>query len=127
MYHVSPQGTDQCMIKVLVTTEGFMSEERSWSVPAWQLSGWQLSRRPTVAGTDKLNSLVFIRSKTAPYLVMTDQSASSTAFKILMGTALTKFSSIILIHTSAISHLQLKLTLLTTRSEGEKGGVRLDF
>ena len=127
MYHVSPQGTDQCMIKVLVTTEGFMSEVRSWSAPAWQLNGWQLSLRPTVAGTDKLNSLIFIRSKTPPYLVMTDQSESSTAFKILMGTALKKISSIILIHTSAFSHLQLKLTLLTTRPEGEKGGVRVDF
>ena len=71
MYHVSAQGTDQRMIKVLVTTWGFMSEVRSWSA--------QMSGRPTVAGTDKLNSLIFIRSKTPPYLVMTDQSASSTA------------------------------------------------
>ena len=61
-------------IKVLVTTEGFMSEVRSWSVPARQLS-----RRPTVAGTDQLNSLIFIRSKTPLYLVTADQSASSTA------------------------------------------------
>ena len=61
-------------IKVLVTTEGFMSEVRSWSVPAQQLSG-----RPTVAGTNKLNSLIFIRSKTPLYLVMTDQSASITS------------------------------------------------
>ena len=52
-----------------------MSEVRS-SAPARQLSG-----RPTVAGTDQLNSLIFIRSKTLCYLylVMTDQSASSTA------------------------------------------------
>ena len=89
----------------------------------------QMSRQPTVAGTDKHNSLIFIRSKTPLYLVMTDQSASSTAsvpiitaFKILTGTctAPNLFSSIILIHTSAFSHLQLKLTLLTTRPEGEK-------
>ena len=80
--------------KVLVTTEGFMSEVRSWSVPVQQLSGW-----PTAAGTGKLNSLIFIRSKTPLYLVMTDQSASITArvpiitaFKILMGTAQTIFS-----------------------------------
>ena len=51
-----------------------MSEVRSWSAPAWQLSGW-----PIVAGTDELNSLIFIKSKIALYLVMTDQSASSTA------------------------------------------------
>ena len=38
-------------IKVVVTTEGFMSEVRSWSAPARQMSG-----RPTVAGTDQLNS-----------------------------------------------------------------------
>ena len=37
------------------------------------MNGW-----PTVAVTDKLNSSIFIRSKTPPYLVMTDQSASST-------------------------------------------------
>ena len=61
-------------IKVLVTTEGVMSEVRSWSAPARQISG-----RPTVAGTDKLNSLIFTRSKTPLYLVMTDQSASITA------------------------------------------------
>ena len=36
--------------KVLVTTEGFMSEMRSWSAPALQMS-----RRPTTAVTDKLN------------------------------------------------------------------------
>ena len=81
-------GEKQCFkigIKVLVATEGFMSEVRSWSTPAWQLS-----RRPTVAGTNKLNSLIFIRSRNPLYLVMTDQSASSTAFKILMGTALKK-------------------------------------
>ena len=77
--------------KVLVTTEGFMSEMRSWSAPALQMS-----RRPTAAVTDKPNSLLFIRSnsKTPLYLVTTDQSASSTdsmpiitAFKILMRTA----------------------------------------
>ena len=51
-----------------------MSEVRSWSVPARQLSGG-----PTAAGTDQLNSLIFIRSKTPLYLVMTDRSASSTA------------------------------------------------
>ena len=60
-------------IKVLVTTEGFRLEVRSWSEPARQLS-----RRPAVAGTDRLNSLIFIRSKTPLYLVITDQSASST-------------------------------------------------
>ena len=60
--------------KFLVTTEGFMSEVRSWSAPARQLIG-----RPTVAGTDKLNSLIFIKSNTPLYLVMTDQSASRTA------------------------------------------------
>ena len=59
--------------KVLVTTEGFMSEMRSWSVPALQMSRW-----PTAAVTDKLNSLIFIRSKTPLYLVTTDQSAPST-------------------------------------------------
>ena len=72
----------------------------------------QMSGQPTVAGTDKHNSLIFIRSKTPLYLVMTDQSASSTAsvpiitaFKILTGTctAPNLFSSIILIHTSAFS------------------------
>ena len=53
----------------------------------------QMNGQPTVAGTDKHNSLIFIRSKTPLYLVMTDQSASSTAsmpiipaFKILTGT-----------------------------------------
>ena len=56
-------------INVLVTTEGVMSEVRSWSAPARQLSG-----RPTVAGTDQLNSLIFIKSK-----VMIDQSAYITA------------------------------------------------
>ena len=41
---------DNTDAKVLnVTTEGFMSEVRSWSVPAWQMSGW-----PIVAGTDEL-------------------------------------------------------------------------
>ena len=60
-------------IKVLVTTEGFMSKVRSWYVPSRQLSG-----RLKVAGTDRDNSLIFIRSKNLPYLVMTDQSASST-------------------------------------------------
>ena len=65
-----------------------MSEVRSWSAPARQLSGW-----PTVAGTNKLNSLIFIRSENPLYLVMTDQSASSTAFKILTGTALKKNQS----------------------------------
>ena len=50
-----------------------MSEVSSWSVPVRQMSG-----RPTVAVTDKLNSLIFIRSKTPLYLVTTDQSASST-------------------------------------------------
>ena len=44
--------------KVLVTTEGFMSEVRSWSAPARQLIG-----RPTVAGTDQLNSLIFDKVK----------------------------------------------------------------
>ena len=39
----------------------------------------KLSGRPTVAGTDKLNSLIFIRSKTPLYLVMIDQSAYITA------------------------------------------------
>ena len=57
-----------------MTTEGFMSEVRSWSAPARQLSG-----RPKVAGTDELNWSIFIRSKTPLYLVMTDQCASSTA------------------------------------------------
>ena len=38
----------------------------------------QLSGRLKVAGTDRDNSLIFIRSKNLPYLVMTDQSASST-------------------------------------------------
>jgi len=61
-------------IKVLVTTEGFMSEVRSWS--EWG---------PTVTGIDKLKSLIFIRSKTPLYLVMTDQSASSTASSLLSG------------------------------------------
>ena len=65
---------DNTDAKVLVTTEGFMSEVRSWSAPVWQLSG-----RPIVAGTDELNSLIFIKSKIPLYLVMTDQSASSTA------------------------------------------------
>ena len=65
---------DNTDAKVLVTTEGFMSEVRSWSAPAQQMSGW-----PTLAGTDKLNSLIFIKSKIPLYLVMTDQSASSTA------------------------------------------------
>ena len=51
-----------------------MSEVRSWSAPERQMS-W----RPTAAGTDQLNSLLFIRSKTALYLVMTDKSAFSTA------------------------------------------------
>ena len=53
-------------IKVHVTTERFMSEVRSWSV-------WQMSRQPTVAVTDKLNSSIFIRSKTRPYFITTDQ------------------------------------------------------
>ena len=61
------------LTKVLVTTEGFVSEVRSWYVPSRQLS-----RRLKVAGTDRDNSLIFIRSKNLPYLVMTDQSASST-------------------------------------------------
>ncbi len=39
----------------------------------------RLSGRPIVAGTDELNSLIFIKSKIPLYLVMTDQSASSTA------------------------------------------------
>ena len=39
----------------------------------------QMSGQPTVAITDKLNLLIFIRSKTPVYLVMTDQSAPSTA------------------------------------------------
>ena len=63
-----------------------MSEVRSWSAPMQQMS-----RRPTVAGTDqlnslifiksktKLNTLIFIRSKTPPYLVTNDKSASSAA------------------------------------------------
>ena len=46
-------------IKVLVTTEGFMSEVRSRSAPARQMSGL-----PTAAGTDTRNSLIFIKSKT---------------------------------------------------------------
>ena len=46
-------------INVLVTSEGFMSEVRSRSAPARQMSGL-----PTAAGTDTLNSLIFIRSKT---------------------------------------------------------------
>ena len=37
-----------------------------------------MSRQPTVAVTDQLISSIFIRSKTPLYLVMTDQSASST-------------------------------------------------
>jgi len=61
-------------VNVLVTTEGFTSEVRSLSVPARQLRGL-----PTAAVTDNFNSLIFIRSKTPPYLVMTDQCASSTA------------------------------------------------
>ena len=51
-----------------------MSEVRSWSAPAQQLSG-----QPTVDVTDKLNSLISIRSKTPLYLVMTDQSASTAS------------------------------------------------
>ena len=45
-------------IKVLVTKEALISEVRSWSAPARQISRW-----PTVAVTGKLNSLIFIRSK----------------------------------------------------------------
>ena len=44
-----------------------MSEVRSWSAPA-----------PRVAGTDKLNSLIFIMSKTPLYLVMTDTASVPT-------------------------------------------------
>ena len=85
-------------INVLVTTEGFMSEVRSRSVPVLQVNG-----RPTVAVTDKRNSWIFIRSKTPLYLVMTYQSAPSIAsvptlpsscfFKILTGTAPKFFQS----------------------------------
>ena len=101
-----------------------MSEVRSWSAPAQQLSG-----RPTVAVTDELNSLIFIKSKTPLYLVMTDQSASSTASMPSLPSSLLsrfwreqhtqKFISIILIHTCAFSHLRLKLVLLTTVWRGE--------
>ena len=72
-----------------MTTKGFMSEVRSWSAPTQEMN-----RQPTVAVTDKLNSWIFVRSKTPLYLVRTDPSASSTdsvpiitAFKILTGTA----------------------------------------
>ena len=56
--------------KVLATTEGFVSEVRSSSLPSQQLSGW-----PAVAENDRCDSLTCIRSKTPSNLVMTDQSA----------------------------------------------------
>ena len=87
MYHVSAQGTDQRMIKVLVTTWGFMSEVRSWSAPTQEMN-----RQPTVAVTDKLNSLIFIRSKTPLYLITTDQSAPSTdSVPTLLSSLLSRF------------------------------------
>ena len=72
--------------KVLVTTEGFMSDVRSCSASARQLSGL-----PTVAGTDRCNSLICISSKTPPYLVMTDQSASRTASVPIYSPIITAF------------------------------------
>ena len=72
-------------MKVHVTTEAFMSEVRSW--PARQISGW-----PTVAVTDKLNTLIFIRSKTPLYLITTDQSAPSTdSVPTLLSSLLSRF------------------------------------
>ena len=63
-----------------------MSEVRSCSASARQLSGL-----PTVVGTDRCNSLICIRSKTPPYLVMTDQSASRTASVPIFAPIITAF------------------------------------
>ena len=92
----SNQQTNQQTLKVLATTEGFMSKVRSWSAPARQLS-----RRPTVAGTDKLSSLIFIRSDPCvfgsdwPVCIYHSECAHAhiiTAFKILTWTAPKYFS-----------------------------------
>ena len=72
--HTESISVSKMLYKSPCDNRGIYSEMRSCSAPARQMSG-----RPTVAGTDKFNSLIFIKSKTPLYWVITDQSASSTA------------------------------------------------